>query len=264
MKGGIRIRKIKAEEFYDIAAKRGFYGLETSGLTGKMDNVRKYWEDVVIKLTIRNSVEKVLARKSEIRIIDLGCGSGEGFELLTHIPVSQPCGSENRSFILTQDMISSYVGVDVSPSMIQQGRNNYQNRSNVRFELADLNKGFPLKNEAPFDIYFSSYSSLSHLSPENLEMLVTGVLNNSQPGSFIVFDLLGKYSLEWPDYWNEGRTMLPYNMAYLFPPESRNIESAQWDVCYWIPCKLFDIIDTASKKKIKASKSCKPLTDPSS
>ena len=252
MIGGIGIGKIKSAEFYDIAAKRGFYGLETGGLTGKMDNVRKYWEDVVIKLTIRNSVEKVLARKSEIRIIDFGCGSGEGFELLTHIPVSQPYGPENRSFILSPDMILSYIGVDISAHMIQQGRHNYQNRNNIRFELADLNKGFPLKNEEPFDIYFSSYSSLSHLPPENLETLVAGMLNNAEPGSFIVFDLLGKCSLEWPKYWNECRIMLPYNMAYLLPPESRDTECIHLDVCFWVPCKLFDILDSAAKKAEKS------------
>ena len=40
-------------EFYESAVSMGFYGREDSGLTGKKDNVRKFWEDVFIKLTGR-------------------------------------------------------------------------------------------------------------------------------------------------------------------------------------------------------------------
>ncbi len=240
--------KIKPAEFYDIAAQVGFYGLEKGGLTGKKDNVRKYWEDIVIKSTIRSPIEKLLARKSDIRVIDLGCGSGEGFELLTHVPVSQPLSSGKQCFVLSPEQIS-YVGVDVSDSMIRQGRKNYENRNNVRFEQADLNRGFPLADEQPFDIYFSSYSSLSHLTPDKLARLVEEILNHAEPEAFIVLDLLGKYSLEWPKYWNETRTMFPYNMAYLIPPESRNTGSIQsFDVCYWTPSMLYHLLEASAKK----------------
>jgi hypothetical protein len=43
--------KIKPSEFFDIAAQQGFYGLESGGLTGKKDYVRKFWEDIAIKST---------------------------------------------------------------------------------------------------------------------------------------------------------------------------------------------------------------------
>ena len=242
-----RCKKIKPAEFFDIAAQQGFYGLEKGGLTGKKDYVRKYWEDIVIKLTIRSSVEKILTRKDNICVVDFGCGSGEGFELLTHIPVSQPLSSGKQCFVLSPDQIS-YTGVDISESMIQQGRKNYENRDNVRFEQADLNKGFPLMGEQPFDIYFSSYSSLSHLTPDKLRMLVEEIFNHAKPGALIVFDLLGKYSLEWPKYWSEKRAMLPYNMAYLIPPEVRSSDPIQWyDVCYWTPPILFQILDDAAE-----------------
>lgn len=244
---GNDMSKIKPAEFYDIAAQWGYYGLEKGGLTGKKDNVRKYWEDIEIKLTVRSSIEKLLERKSDIRVIDLGCGSGEGFELLTNVPVSQPLSSGKQCFVLSPEQIS-YAGVDVSDSMIQQGRKNYENQNNVRFEQADLNKGFPLMDENPFDIYFSSYSSLSHLVPDKLQKLVEEIFNHAEPRAFIVLDLLGKYSLEWPKYWNESRKMLPYNMAYLIPPESRNAGTIQWfDVCYWTPSMLFQLLEAAAK-----------------
>jgi len=45
------------------------------------------------------------------------------------------------------------------------------------------------------------------------------------------------------------QTMLPYNMAYLIPPELRNKESIQWfDICYWTPSMLYHLLKTASEK----------------
>lgn len=247
--------KIKPAEFFDVAAQQGFYGLEIGGLKGKKDYVRKYWEDTIIKLIVRDPIEKLLARRDNIRIVDLGCGSGEGFDLLTHIPPSKPLNPGKQSFVLSSDKISSYVGVDISHSMVQQGRKNYDNINNVKFEHADLNKGLQLIDEHPFDIYFSSYASLSYLEPDKLQQLIEEILNHAEPGAFIVFDLLGKYSLEWPKYWNMHIKMLPYNMAYLIPDDIRNDEHIHWhNTCYWTPSELSGMLNHASiktNKKIK-------------
>lgn len=240
--------KIEPSEFFDIAVEQGFYGIEKGGFSGKYDNVRKYWEDIITKLVIRDSIEKILEKKDNIRIIDLGCGSGEGFELLTHIPVSNPIYNKLH-FTLSPDQISSYVGVDICGSMVDQGRKNYQNKDNVRFEQVDLNKGSQLIDKRPFDIYFSSYASLSYLEPDKLQQLVEEIFGHAEKGSVIVFDLLGKYSLEWPKYWNDNKKMLPYNMAYLIPEELRDKQTNQWhDVCYWEPSGLYSLLDNACKK----------------
>jgi hypothetical protein len=69
---------MRRTEFYEVAVKAGFYGLERSGMSGKKDNVRKYWEDVFIKTGIRPALESLLAAAGKLRIIDLGAGSGEG------------------------------------------------------------------------------------------------------------------------------------------------------------------------------------------
>jgi hypothetical protein len=103
--------KIKPAEFFDIAAQQGFYGLERGGLTGKKDYVRKYWEDIAIKLTVRNSIEKLLTKRNDIRVIDLGCGSGEGFELLTRISV--PCCGFLGKYNGTADCLDSAQHRDV-------------------------------------------------------------------------------------------------------------------------------------------------------
>lgn len=240
---------IRPAEFFDVAAQQGFYGLEAGGLTGKKDNVRKYWEDVVTKLTIKGSIEKLLANRTDIHIVDLGCGSGEGFELLTHIPSSEHPRTSTQSFTLAPNQISYYLGVDISGSMIQQGRKNYEGMENVEFEQIDLNKGFQLINEQPFDIYFSSYSSLSHLTANKLSQLLKEIFSHAQPGAVIVLDLFGKFSPEWVNYWTETKELLPYNMAYLISPEIRNKEPIKWwDVCYWEPSALLPLIDDAAKK----------------
>ena len=239
--------KIQPAEFFDIAAQQGFYGSERVGLTGKKDNVRKYWEDVTTKLTIREPIERFLERRNNIRIVDLGCGSGEGFDLLTHIPVSNPLNSKHKSFALSPEQIS-YIGVDVSHSMVKQGLKNYESQENVRFEQVDLNKGFQLIDEQSFDIYFSSYASLSYLEPDKLQQLTEDILNHAEVGAFIVFDLLGKYSLEWPKYWNENIKKLPYNMAYLISGEARDKQPIHWhDACFWTPSELFQLLKNASK-----------------
>lgn len=99
--------KIRPAEFFDVAAQQGFYGLERGNLKGKKDYVRKFWEDTIIKLTVRDPIEKLLTKRDNIRIIDLGCGGGEGFDLLTHIPPSKPLNPGKQSFLLSPDKISS-------------------------------------------------------------------------------------------------------------------------------------------------------------
>ena len=106
-------------EFYESAVKYGFYGVDKSGLFGKKDNVRKYWEDVAIKVSIRPAIERILERKDKIRIVDLGCGSGEGVELLTHIPPSDPVKTVNKEFVIAEDDIELYKGVDERLAMIE-------------------------------------------------------------------------------------------------------------------------------------------------
>lgn len=220
-------------EFYEAAVSRGFYGLERSGLYGIKDNVRKYWEDISIKLLMRPYVESLLNKKNSIRIVDLGCGSGEGYELLTHIPENP---NKKNDFILSKKNIEIYHGLDISTSMLNQGKINYKGYDNVIFEHADLSINHSLFKESPFDIYFSSYASLSHLSFDSLLELTNCLLKQADKNSIIIYDLLGRYSPEWPIYWHmTSKDMLSYNMAYLLSEnerESMNYEiypSTFWD-----------------------------------
>ncbi len=234
-------------EFYEIAVKAGFYGIERSGLFGKKDNVRKYWEDVFVKTALRPSLEALFATRDKLRIVDLGAGSGEGLELLTHIPPAQPVKSP-RPFLLSEDRIEVYEGVDLSPAMVAQGKQNYQGKDYVNFQEADLSMGFPLRDEPPFDVYFSSYCSLSHLTADELERLSEQVFAHAQNGSLLVYDVFGRFSPEWPMYWSRNaREQLPYNMGYLLPPQEQDPQTVDsFNVTYWTSQELLDTIRRAA------------------
>lgn len=235
-------------EFYESAVSMGFYGREDSGLTGKKDNVRKFWEDVFMKLVTRPFIENRPHDDKKLRILDLGAGSGEGFELLTHIPPSNPSQSTVKDFVLKKSDIELYRGIDISPSMITQGRANYNDHGNVSFDYANLEEGLPSEvlKDKPYDLYFSSYGSLSHLHPEPMEKLMEQIFKHGKNGSVVLFDIHGKFSPAWPKYWAEDRTYLPYTMAYLLPGDKRQEENIEWfNLCYWSPNDLKNILNRA-------------------
>jgi SAM-dependent methyltransferase len=238
-------------EFYETAVSMGFYGREDAGLTGKKDNVRKFWEDVFVKLVLRPFIENRQPVEKKLRILDLGAGSGEGFELLTHIPPSDPQHSVNRDFILKQSDIEIYRGIDISPSMIAQGRANYRDFGNVTFDYGNLEEGLPpsILKDRPFDLYFSSYGSVSHLHPDAMERLFEQIFRHARNGSLLFFDTHGKFSPSWPKYWAESRTLLPYTMAYLVPGDKRREEKIDWfNICYWDPAELKKLLNKAAEK----------------
>lgn len=216
-------------EFYETAVRSGFYGIDRSGLVGKKDNVRKFWEDMSIKLHLQPIVGQIRREKGRLRVVDLGSGSGEGFELLTHLPPHADLSDAGDEFLLSVDDFESYVGLDLSPGMVLQGRENYRNLPIVEFREADLSKGFPLTNEAPFDLYFSSYGSQSHLDRAQLKTLIADIALHVADRGYMVFDLLGRLSPEWPRYWSKTcEKFLPYNMAYLLPAEDRVDTKIEW------------------------------------
>jgi SAM-dependent methyltransferase len=243
-------------EFYESAVKHGFYGVDKSGLFGKKDNVRKYWEDVSIKMSIRSAIERVLEHKKRIRIVDLGCGSGEGVELLTHIPPSDPVKKVNKEFVIAEDDIELYKGVDISPAMVEQGKHNYSDLQQVEFVEGDLSEGFPFMKDEPYDIYFSSYASQSHLTFEELERLTQQIFSHISEKGYMVFDVFGRYSPEWPKYWSRDcHTILPYTMAYLLQPQERSPEKVEWfDVTYWSGTELIGLIESAAKSAKRKTK----------
>jgi SAM-dependent methyltransferase len=215
---------------YSETVARGMYETHQGGLFGKHDNVRTYWEDELTRIALRPYVrERVVACSSagrRVRILDLGCGSGQGYELLTRIRQTDLSLEEAQRYVLTPDQIELYLGLDLSDGMIDQGRNNYHHVNHASFQQADLREGLgSIGRERPFDVYFSSYGSLSHLGANELRTCLRGIARHAIPGALVVLDLLGRFSPEWPIYWSareETDKVRPYSMSYLFSPRERS------------------------------------------
>jgi len=150
------------------------------GLFGKHDNVRTYWEDQltrqVLQPYLRERVQACAARGRDVRVLDLGCGAGEGYEVLTRIPEKDLSLDVELQYVLPPGGIEQYLGVGLSGAMVEQSRDNYSAIGRVDFEQGDLRDGVgDIAGAVPFDIYFSSYGSLSHLDTATLRAL--SVLN---------------------------------------------------------------------------------------
>jgi SAM-dependent methyltransferase len=214
---------------YSETVSRGHYHTNLGGLFGKHDNVRTYWEDELTRVTLRPFIRERMvacaAANRGLRIVDLGAGSGEGYRLLTSIRQSDLVLEELQRYVVTPRQIASYLGLDLSESMIAQGRRNYAGARNVRFEQVDLREGLGVAAREPaFDVYFSSYGSLSHLTAEQLRVCLRAVVRHAAPGALVVLDLVGRHSPEWPAYWwatDEAAKWRPYSMSYLFSDEER-------------------------------------------
>ncbi|MFA6598937.1 MAG: class I SAM-dependent methyltransferase [Ignavibacteriaceae bacterium] len=245
-------------EFFETAVLQGFYGVDKGGLTGKKDNVRKYWEDISIKTAIRKSILDLRNHKEKLRIVDLGCGSGEGYELLTHIPPVNKTTIQ-RDFLLTDSDIQVYLGVDISPSMIKQGKDNYKGKDNVQFLEGNLAADHSFLNKGPFDIYFSSYSSPSHFTDTEIRDLIESIFKSNTDSFMLALDLFGKFSPEWPQYWNQKNVdLLPYNMSWLYPTDTHEeTKPENYSVRFWGAEEIRDLIaEIALKNNRQATVKC--------
>jgi SAM-dependent methyltransferase len=205
------------------------YERSRRGLFGKHDNVRSYWEDELtrnaLRPFLRGRMAACAAARRGLRVLDLGCGAGQGYELLTQIRDQDSSLEELPRHVVDSTDLEVYLGIDLSPAMVAQGRVNYRGASHVRFAEADLREDLgPATAERPFDVYFSSYGSLSHLSARHLEDRLVQVVQHAEPGAVVLLDLLGRFSLEWPAYWHassEPEKTRPYSMSYLFGEDER-------------------------------------------
>lgn len=219
---------------YRKAVLTGAYDRPPHGLSGKFDNVRRFWEDAVLRDSLKQFLTPFLHHKrinlSRLRIIDLGCGPGAGYDLLTSKTRGGPP-------VLDETMIGVYKGVDISPDMIAKAQEWHGNNPKCQFAIADLNDGLPVDdNEPPYDVYFSSYGSLSHLPDESLRQLLEDICAHMGKRAIFVADVLGRFSYEWQCYWDEpedGQVMRTYSMSYLYPPELREHLTERFLARFW-------------------------------
>ncbi|MDJ0800002.1 MAG: class I SAM-dependent methyltransferase [Calothrix sp. MO_167.B12] len=232
------------EQTYSQAVKEGKYDLYVGNLFGKYDNVRTYWEDQLNRIIFRPFLRDVVERRQQenqgVRIMDLGSGSGQGYEILTKIDHHDLDLGLQHQRILPESDIDWYLGLDISKAMVDKGQALFEDKSNVKFVQQDLREGLGRikTEEEPFEIYFSSYGSLSHLSRQELVRLLQDICQHGANDSLVVLDLVGRYSIEWPDFWSatsEDEKMRDYSMSYLYSEPVRNqLDIETFPLRFWI------------------------------
>jgi len=223
-------------EVYSEAAKSGLYA-KPSGLVGKYDNVRRYWEDEVTRWGLYPHIEALLRRARSkgrgLRIMDLGCGSGDGYELLTGIRQRDANLRDLDVALLGEDALEAYKGVDLNEDLLEQAGDLYGGTGHMVFDQADFTRGLPLsQDEKPYDLYLTSYGAASHHNDdETLIALLAEIAERTEDHAVIVCDWIGRHSYEWQSLWTvepSERPTMDYVVSYIFDEDERQARRDEW------------------------------------
>ena len=214
---------------YSEAVKSGLYEKQ-SGLVGKYDNVRRYWEDEITRMYLRPYLQKLIDRNQSLmrrlRILDLGCGSADGYELLTGVRQRDADLQQVEVDLLSDEIMGTYKGVDLNEDLLAQARSIYGGNPKMVFEQADFARGLPIADdEKPYDLYFSSFGTFSHHNDDETAVrLLTEIAERVENYAVIVCDWLGRYSYEWQDLWSDKpdeMKNMDYVVSYIYGQEER-------------------------------------------
>jgi len=211
---------------YDEAVSSGQYE-KVTGLMGKYDNVRQLWEDGVMRLFLQPYLERMVDRKRQrgegLRILDLGCGSGDGYELLMGVKRGNSGLPNHVNVAVEPGLLEFYKGIDLNPGLIAQAKAIHGQHPNIAFVEGDFNE-LDLEPEEPYDLYLASYGTLSHNSHEQNARLLAKLAQHGRNGSLIIADWLGRYSYEWQMLWSNDLSRehwMDYVISYIYSEEER-------------------------------------------
>lgn len=252
---------------YTQAFTTGKYD-KISGLLGKYDNVRRFWEDQVTGIYLRsflnNLVENKRKRLERLRILDLGCGSGDGYDLIMGVTKKDPGIYEYVTATITDDMLKEYVGLDINVDLLRQAEEYYGNNPKMRFVEGDLSHGLPpviFQDQPAFDFYFSSFGTLSHFHDEQCVQIISDICRHAPDYALLMGDWLGRYSYEWQDLWHhppDQEYFMDYRISYLYPDE----EQDDADIASF-PLRLItkdEVVKTIEQASQQARVQIRPLT----
>lgn len=219
----------ETQQAYSEAVSSGLYA-KKSGLNGKYDNVRKYWEDEITRHFLYPHLKKLIescrARSRRLRIMDLGCGSADGLELLMAIRDKDASLNQDEADLLGPELLGHYKGVDICDDLLDQGAAIYGHNPKINFQNADFTKALPIdKDEEPYDLYFSSYGSTSHHNNINtFKKMLVQIANSTREYSVTVCDWIGRYSYEWQTLWSNDLSKncnMDYVVSYIYDKQER-------------------------------------------
>lgn len=212
---------------YSDAVSTGMYAKQT-GLMGKYDNVRRLWEDELTRRFIRPYIKELIDRKAKglerLRILDLGCGVGDGYDLLMSMTAKDVGIYDYAVDLISPEALGLYLGIDINPNLLANATELYSRNDKVLFKEGSFAKGLPEVGEA-FDIYYTSYGTLSHNLDELNVKILADIAKHSGKNALVICDWLGRYSYEWQDLWvdpSAGETFMEYRISYIYPPEERH------------------------------------------
>ena len=242
---------------YSQAASTGKYE-RTSGLWGKYDNVRRFWEDQVTGMLLRPALNELVDSKrrnlARLRVADLGCGSGDGYDLLMCINSRDPGIYDYITQAISPDMMQAYVGLDINEDLLAQANEVHGANPKNRFVTGDLSQGLPpvLAEAEPFDLYFSSYGTMSHLRDEQCVELFADIARHAGDNALLVGDWLGRYSVEWQDLWHhpaDQEYFMDYRISYIYTDEERDqVEVASFPLRLMTRDEVMAIVAEASRR----------------
>lgn len=169
----------------------------------RRDAVKILWEEPATR-TLLDEVVGRLADNTMMRVLDVGCGAGDGLSLLRSAP-----GCRQRTLAPTG---FNYVGLDFDEQLLDAARLLHGDADNVRFVHGDVRDGVPA---GAYDLYLSCGVPYSHLTEVELEQVLVSLFaaarGNANPAAIMV-DVLGRYSIEWTSRWDQQRW--PYRMSF--------------------------------------------------
>jgi SAM-dependent methyltransferase len=210
---------------YSQAVDSGRY-TRTSGLRGKYDNVRTRWEDETTRAFLRPHLEPLVASRLRegggVRLLDIGCGSGDGFEMLMEMRRSDGRLGEHAVTLIPPDRLERYQGIDINESLLVQAKQRFANERAAHFDQGDIRDGLPLPPGHPaYDIYYLSFGTLSHLHDDESARLLAEIAHHAADGSLVLCDWLGRHAYEWRELWSDdlsSEQWMDYRISYLNAP----------------------------------------------
>lgn len=249
---------MEADKAYLEAIQHGRYSEKVKGLRCKYDHVRIQFEDFITAYYLRPYLEEIVENKTNgeksegLRFYDLGCGTGDGYELLSKM-AGETKLSEFDTRLIPDDMVEHYKGIDLNVALLKEARNLLGHYDHVDFCKGNFSNGLPLEDgEESYDLYFTSYGTLSHCNDEELERLFIDIAKHAHNGSLILGDFIGRYSYEWQDLWThepEEQPYIDYLINYLYAEEDRDkVEVSSFPLRLMAPQELNPILESAAQK----------------
>ncbi|MEA2109304.1 MAG: class I SAM-dependent methyltransferase [Pseudomonadota bacterium] len=245
------------EKAYTQAHGTGRYE-KASGLTGKYDNVRRFWEDkstaIFLRPALNNLVERKRRELERIRILDLGCGSADGYDLLMNVTTKDPGLFEYVTDAITPDMLQEYVGTDINADLLQQAEEHIGHLPKTRFIQTDMSNGLAseVTENPPFDMYFSSYGTFSHFNDQQAAKIITDIARHAPDQAIFIGDWLGRYTCEWQDLWHhpaDEEYFMDYRISYIYSEDERDqMDIASFPLRLTTKDEIMKIIEQASKE----------------